>query len=570
MMRLRSRVLAQATSFLIALAVCVAAGRASAAAPQDPQQVVDGPSLDGSDDAPAIQRAIDAISGRGGIVRIRAGVYRLDIRNGTHALTPRPNVRLVGDGPGKTILRVSGGLSGYKSIFYPEPVAADLSGFGLQDLTVDQNTASSPIGSQRALVDMPRTVLIVFAGSNVRVDNCEFRDVAGTNTLVFNGPNVSDIWVTNNQFNEVGNSVAVHFDHSTVYTHADGVHITGNVFRGRIPGGGAFGATTAIETHGSRQIVTGNIVEGYFSGMNITGVAAASDNVFVSENTVSGAAIGMQLWSRFYGSNKTLPALTNVVVSRNTIGIDRDAWVGVAGTPGLVAAGIAVEPHGDAGFDRIRIDGNTIRFMPSGQPTTSDDQSAGIELWLSDATVVSRNVSVTNNEISGSYGPGIRLSMSGYGTDIAHNVVRDASQSSAAFPEPFHSAIMVSHLQHGLAIHDNFLVDDQPTTTLRFGVLDATTEASTGLRAVDNQVRVSAATVPAFQNSRGGGAFFVSYVVDSPPVLPTYPVASGSTITDTSTAKTLVQVDSPAGTTWKSLTDERELPKNRTGSRPHD
>jgi len=160
--------------------------------------------------------------------------------------------------------------------------------------------------------------------------------------------------------------------------------------------------------------------------------------------------------------------------------------------------------------------------------------------------------------------------MSGYGTDIAHNVVRDASQSSAAFPEPFHSAIMVSHLQHGLAIHDNFLVDDQPTTTLRFGVLDATTEASTGLRAVDNQVRVSAATVPAFQNSRGGGAFFVSYVVDSPPVLPTYPVASGSTITDTSTAKTLVQVDSPAGTTWKSLTDERELPKNRTGSRPHD
>ena len=192
--------------------------------------------------------------------------------------------------------------------------------------------------------------------------------------------------------------------------------------------------------------------------------------------------------------------------------------------PGLVAAGIAVEPHSDAGFDRIQIDGNTIRFTPSEQPTTSDDQSAGIELWLSDAAVVSRNVSVTNNEISGSYGPGIRLSMSGYGIDIAHNVVRNASQSSAAFPDAFHSAIMVSHRQHGLTIHDNLLVDDQPATTVMFGVLDATTEGSMGLRAVDNQLRTSAATVPAFQNTRGGSAFFVSYIIDSPPVLPTYPV----------------------------------------------
>ena len=160
--------------------------------------------------------------------------------------------------------------------------------------------------------------------------------------------------------------------------------------------------------------------------------------------------------------------------------------------------------------------------------------------------------------------------MSGDGIDIAHNVVRNASQSSAAFPDPFHSAIMVSHLQHDLTIHDNLLVDDQPATTMMFGVLDATTEGSIGLRAVDNQVRVSAATVPAFQNTRGGGAFFVSYIIDSPPVLPTYPVAVGSTITDTSTAKTLVQVDSPAGTTWKSPADERELPKSQTGSRPHD
>ena len=570
MMRHRSRVSAQATSLLIALAACLAVGGIGAAALQGPQQVVDGPNPDGNDDAPAIQRAIDAVSGRGGIVRIRAGVYRLDIRTGTRALTPKPNVRLVGDGPGRTILRVFADRTGYKSVFYPEPIAADLSGFGLQDLTIDQNAGSNPIDSQRALVDMPRAILIVFAGSNVRVDNCEFTDVAGTNTLVFNGPNVSDIWVTNNHFHEVGNSVAVHFDHSTVYTHADRVHITDNVFRGRIRGGGAFGATTAIETHGSQQVVTGNIVEGYFSGMNITGVAEASDNVLVSGNIVSSAAIGMQLWSRYYGSNKTLPALTNVVVSRNTIAINRDPWVDVAGSPGLVAAGIALDPHSDTGFDRIRIDGNTIRFMPSERPTTSDDQSAGIELWLNDAAVICRDVSVTNNEIIGSYGPGIRLSMSSDGIDIAHNVVRNSAQSTAAFPEPLHSAIMVSHLQHNLAIHDNLLVDDQPTPTMKYGVLDATTDGSIGLRAVDNQVRVSGAAVLAFQNTRGGGAFYVSYVTDGPPVLPAYPVAVGSTITDTSTASISVQVDSPTGTTWKSQTDGPELPKSRTGSRPHD
>jgi hypothetical protein len=526
--------------------------------------VVAGPDQNSDDDGPALQRAIDSMGGAGGVVRVRAGVYRLNIRDGIRALVPRRNVRIIGDGRAQTILRLGAGQPAYNAVFYPARSDDDLSGFGLENLTVDQNGGSNVIRSPSDLAGKERAVLCMFAGSNSRVNNSRFTGLAGTNSLIFNGTGVADIRITDNQFDDVGNTSGVHYDHSTVYTHADQVRIVGNTFRGRVAGGGAFGATTAIETHGSNQIVSGNIIDGYLQGMNITGVAERSDNVIVTGNTISGAANGIQLWSYFYGSNRNRPALTNVVVSENTIGIDRDPWVHVVGPSGLVATGIAVNPHDDASIENMRIVGNVIAFEPSSNSTPSDDQSGGIEMWLINVAVVNRNVSVTGNHITGAYGPGIRLSMSADEVDIAHNLIRNAGTSTAHFADPFRSGVMVSQLQKSVAIRENQLVDDDPAGTMKYGIYDGTAAGSIALRAIDNELRTLGASVPMFQNAGSGGSFLLSFVSDRPPLLPGYAVAVGSRITDTSTGRVRSQIDAPAGTAWRSWAYGPEAPRAGT------
>jgi hypothetical protein len=518
----------------------------------------------GNDDIPMIQRAIDSLSETGGAVHIRAGVYQLDVR--THALRPRRNTRLVGDGRGQTVLRVVADSHGYRSVLSPQPADADLTGFSLADLTIDQNTAANPIDSPHALTDNPRAILIAFAGSHISVERCEFTGVAGTNTLVFNGPHVTDVRVRNNAFTSVGNTVAQHFDHSTVYAHGDRVQISDNVFRGRGHNGGTPGATTAIETHGSTQIVSGNVIDGYFTGMNITGIAEASDHVIVSGNVVTHAAIGIQLWSRLYGSNRTEAALRDVLISGNTITIDRDPWAAVTGTHVPVAAGIAIDPHSNAAVDQLQIDGNTIRFQPSSEAAASDDQSEGVALWLADSAIIGRSLLISNNQISGSYGPAIRLSMSTEGAEISGNVLRNPAQSTRALPDSFRAAILVSHLHRTLAVHDNLSIDDQATPTMKYAVLGAATAGSAGLTAVANHVQVASGLVPGFQNTGTGGVFYVSYSTDTTAILPTYSVAAGSAIIQTSTSRRFEQVDGPAGTRWKSVAYGREPPRGDTWS----
>jgi hypothetical protein len=124
---------------------------------------------------------------------------------------------------------------------------------------------------------------------------------------------------------------------------------------------------------------------------------------------------------------------------------------------------------------------------------------------------------------------------------------------------------MISHLQKSVAIRENQFVDDSPVGTMKYGIYDATAAGSTGLRAVDNELRTPlAASVPMFQNAGGGGSFFLSFVVDRPPLLPAHAVAAGSTITDSSTGRVRTQIDEPAGRNWRSRAYGLEAPKTGT------
>jgi hypothetical protein len=543
--------------FVVALVCAPRAGRSQPFS----EAIVSAPNHAAGDDTTRIQRAIDKVAMTGGVVRIRAGVYRLDVRDGVRVLTPRARVRILGEGVDRTILRIGSGQGQYKAVFYPHRDDDDLTGFELKDLTVDQNGEANAVRSALDLAGHPRAVVVMFAGSRARVENCRFTGLVGTNSLIFNGTHVSDIRIVNNEFDNVGNPFGFQYDHSTIYTHAERVHIAGNTFRGRRAGGGAFGATTAIEIHGSQQIVSGNIIEGYLQGMNVTGVADASDSILVTGNTIVDAADGIQLWSYFYGSNRGRPALAGVVVSANTIRINRDPWIHVAdASKDLVGSGIEVNPKSDAPIDGLRIDGNVITFEPSKAGTPSDDQSAGIEMWLVTDRVVSHGLSVTNNQISGSYGPGIRLSLSAETVELSRNQIRNPATSTGAFADPFRAGILVSHKHKGLSIRGNEIAADRPASRMRYAIYDATMEGSSDLLAVDNQVMTDDPSVPPFENV-GGGPFFVSMVTDRSPILPTHAVAAGSTIRDISTGRVRTQITAPAGTAWRSQAYAEHAPE---------
>lgn len=470
--------------------------------------VIDVSHQDGIDDTEALQRAIDLAAATGGSVHIRSGVYHLKIRDGIRALAPRHNVRVTGDGPAQTVLRLDAGQAPYEGIFYPEPDRAqDVSGFSLANLAIDQNTTRNPIGDATSLSNKPRFILAVFSGSDIQVDHCRFTDIAGTNTLVFNGPRVSNIRIADNEFEKVGNVVGVHYDHSTIYTHADRVYIAGNAFAGRVNGGGAFGATTAIETHGNQQIVSKNVITGYFQGMNTTGVAESSERIIVADNVISDVTIGIQLWSYYYGSNKAHPGLADVSIRGNAITISRDPWIRVVGSASFLAAGILLNPNSDAPIEQLRIEGNTICFNASEASTNTDAQSGGIEMWLTHPGVVSRNIAITHNQISGSYGAGIRLSMSAETVTIANNIILNPGRSTTAVPDRFRSGVLISYLQNRLAVTGNQLVDDQERGTMTFGIYNATSAASHQLQAVDNQVRSRTNGVPVLENEAGSGMF---------------------------------------------------------------
>ena len=119
-----------------------------------------------------------------------------------------------------------------------------------------------------------------------------------------NGPAVEDdLWITDNLFDNVGTASGVPYDHSTIYVDAlSGVHITGNQFNGAVTGGGAFGATTAIKTHGGGVTVLGNNVTDYeICGNIVTNSSSNSTSgdggIVVSGNVCKNVAYGFGIWN---------------------------------------------------------------------------------------------------------------------------------------------------------------------------------------------------------------------------------------------------------------------------------
>ena len=516
-----------------------------------------------TDDTDAIQACIEAVrAAGGGVVYFPSGTYLVRIAQTAsatfkHALTIYPGIVLRGESRERSVIRLRSGAGNYNAIISRALVSdTDMNDFGMCDLCIDQNnTGNAPT----LLTDLTNTgnyryAVLCFGGRRITVKNCWFKDFKSINTISVNAPITlcGDVQIVGNRFDH-GASSSVANDHSTIYTNADTVLIDGNQFNS--PAIATYGATTAIEMHGSYQFACNNTIKNYRIGCNMTGVAYESNNLSFVNNSVEGACYGVVLWSWFYGGNTTKAALTNCVISGNVIRINRDPWGAISAD---ISCGVTWDQTGTAPCEGIVITDNIIHFEPTTVTNVSDNYSWGIG-W--DRPTVAgvgydQDITIKGNIITGApanglriYGPIRRLTIDG-------NTIRNCGQStSGAFVTAFRAGIFAYSPGPMLQwlVNGNRFVDDQATPTMTMGLSTGGSQAS-NCQFTDNVWTVSAGHAwPVFAGSYvAGEAWYVRHVFDTYPVgqVVTGEIKAGSTLTVTSTGVVNTQVTAPQGYTY--------------------
>lgn len=323
-----------------------------------------GASGDGVSDArPGIQAALDAAAGSGGAVHFPPGTYLLlsATQPGDRVLRTYPSQRLLGAGNLQATLRIGPAFDPYVTVLglASDQIAAGT--WSLSDLAIDQNSAEQNLLDTVYPLRHPLMALRLGsyqAGSSVTVTRCRLWNSSSLNGLYVYAQTVT---VAGCIFSKIGGPFGspVH-DHSTVYTAtvvAGGEQrITGNTFEG-VPGSG--GARSAIDTHGGRQLIQGNIVTGYLRGFNLTDLAAIpTTQLTVDANVISGALIGIEIWTRL---QKRGGGIRNLVIRNQRIYVDPRPWRRTGISAPL--SGIMLNRLSDGPIEGLEVAGNTIRYQ---------------------------------------------------------------------------------------------------------------------------------------------------------------------------------------------------------------
>ena len=451
------------------------------------------------DDTKAIQSAIDsAAKNGGGTVFFPAGTYKVLIQpQASRALTIDKNVVLRGEDYQKSVIKLGDRQVNYSAILAGSAMDQDLSNFSLQHLTIDANSAANPIDSEQSFKqDKDRFVLRIYAGNNIRVENCRFTNIKDINVLTINNDQlVSDIVIQNNHFDGIGGGSFDH-DHSTIYIHGKRSLIAQNTFASS-NGSGTYGARTAIEIHGDEHRVINNRISGYTYGINATGVASSSKNQSIEGNTITGAHTGILLWSYLVKGQQVAPGLENLSINRNQIEIDVAGWRKLWGNS--PNQGIALEPDSNAPIKGLRITNNKIEFRNfKDVGKSSDTLAAGIVLWRSKAPQVgSERVAIAQNTIHNPLASGIYIAMPIQQLEVAQNTIFNSGQGQYRFHPHYRSGLIIGlNSVPMVQIQQNRFIDDQPQPTMTAGMLLQGTCAQECVQRENKLVMRASAKVP--------------------------------------------------------------------------
>jgi len=235
----------------------------------------------------------------------------VDLPSGTFSVQPtlklQQGERIIGHG---TTLRVATGSGNYYAMLTGTDATTDLSGLAITGVTFDQNSSGNPIRTSAPLFNgKPRFVLLIAAGTGIKITNDRFIGSDNVDTIVTGGA-TQNVTISHNEFATINTPL---HDHSTIYTSGTDTVISDNTFTGR-----ALVDSAAIEVHGDHASITGNHVSGYYKAANIV----ASDTTFQG-NHVSGAANPVDLWS------VTSAGLRNVTVTGNVLNRNLAHWARV-------------------------------------------------------------------------------------------------------------------------------------------------------------------------------------------------------------------------------------------------
>ncbi len=412
-----------------------------------------------SDDRAPIQTAIDAArDAGGGEVLLPAGTYRVTlapkIPNESalrRVFTIYPNVRIRGETRDSSIIRLADNQSGYGAIFSGQTFGADVSGFELHSLTVDQNTTKNPVNtlSDVAINEQDfseskiRAAVWLATGKNMTVQGCRFTDIKAIWTVFMAGntKNVEAVTIKDNLIENVGGG-NLDFDASQIYTETNGAQsqISNNTITSRNDGqAGLLGLRTGIEVHGDNIVVKGNTIRGFLTGLNVGSSWTAKNNTVVN-NRFENINSGVVLWADAI-SIKPPPdiVMRDIVVANNSFTIDVGGWQTVPLGKDATFSAVRIEQQGakDRQLENIEISNNSIQFLniTGAGHEIGDRYSSGIHYnrgWASNPNNLTSNLKIVGNTIKDPPAMGIYINAPVKNAEINNNTIINPGSSYGA------------------------------------------------------------------------------------------------------------------------------------------
>lgn len=341
-----------------------------------------------ADDAPAIQRAIDAVAGAGGgVVTLDPGTYLMRYRpsddgDGGSALTLRSGVAIEGADRARTVLKLADAQLGPGS--YARMIASkgEIRGAALRSFSIDGNRKgqgqfSDEFGGAAVLLGWKGRCV------DVTVENLIVRDAVGQGIMLQGSiDNVSrNLRIANNL---VERTAFIGIQCSQF----DGIEIVGNRIADchdnaiDVYGDDTGGGSTVATSH--RATITGNDIRGCSIGVFLETVA----DCIAARNVVTDCRVAGVRVNRIHGEPR------NLTIERNRIS-GTPIGVAIGGdTGGVIVRDNDIGTFGKAGIEfsynvsRVSVTGN--RFVPNdatvpivlGRPTvlgsTPEEQLAHI------------------------------------------------------------------------------------------------------------------------------------------------------------------------------------------------
>jgi hypothetical protein len=357
------------------------------------------------DDLAAIQAAMDAAAGDGGVVYLPPGVYDVAPSGDcTPCLRLRSGVSIVGAGD-SSVVRVRANAGPFDALFgHAGGTPQDLL---LAGFTIDQNIAENPGTIGRA--DGRHGYLVrLYAGRRVRIEGMRFL-YAGVNAVTLNGAEVSDIELVNNYAEYHQDTAVEPYDNTAFYT--DGYRITAayNTVVGKIVAGMPMingGAVGAIELHGGPAVAVGNEIRDVRVCMSLVSAWSGAPDprtanaIAALDNHCSGVNEGIRL------AAMDSRRLARVAVAQNHIEVAQTQW-NLHASMGIELEWTAAGMNGS--FEDIAIIRNSVRFEDEGDGSSrATALLSNVGLGLAPAGDVTR-VLVAGNAVAGAPLMGMRV-----------------------------------------------------------------------------------------------------------------------------------------------------------------